>query len=142
MQKIRKITTISCIKIHTPYILGCSDAEGCEFDPRRVHHQDTRKRSVRNPAACVFSMRKCPFQGFIGIVSSEKELALKIIKADGRPLLLSVVDFFGIHIVVRKPVPGYLFPFGPLFSVVAIGVNGDSAAWQKLAEYFDISGIH
>ena len=28
MQKIRKITTISCIKIHTPYILGCSDAFG------------------------------------------------------------------------------------------------------------------
>jgi len=34
--------------------------------------------------------------------------------------MLSVVDFFGIHIVARKPVPGYLFPLGSLFAVVTI----------------------
>ncbi len=44
--------------------------------------------------------------------------------------------------MVRKPVPGYLFPFGPLLAVVAIGVNGNSAAGQKLAPYFDICGVH
>ncbi len=56
--------------------------------------------------------------------------------------LLSVVDFFGIHIVVRKPVPGYLFPLSPLLSVVAIRVYGNSSAGQKLTPYFDICGIH
>ena len=44
--------------------------------------------------------------------------------------------------MVRKPVPGYLFPFGPLLAVVAIGVNGNSAAGQKLTPYFDICGVH
>lgn len=37
MQKIRKITTISCIKIHTPYILGCSDAWCRWFESNRLH---------------------------------------------------------------------------------------------------------
>ncbi len=71
MQKIRKITTISCIKIHTPYILGCSDAEGCEFDPRRVH-QDTRKRSVQNSFACVFFYAKMPNFGRFSVSVQRK----------------------------------------------------------------------
>ncbi len=55
--------------------------------------------------------------------------------------LLSVVDFFGIHIVLRKPVQSYLFPLGPFFAVVAIGVYGNSAAGQKFAPYFDICRV-
>ena len=56
--------------------------------------------------------------------------------------LLSVVDFLGIHIVVRKSVPGYLFPLGTLFPVVTVGVYGNTAARQKLSPYFDIRGVH
>ena len=31
-----------------------SDSDGCRFESCRVHHQDTRKRSVQNSVACVF----------------------------------------------------------------------------------------
>ena len=58
------------------------------------------------------------------------------------PRLLSVVDSFGIHIVAREPIPGYLFPLSPLFTVVAIWINGNSAAGQKFAPYFDICRVH
>ena len=68
---------------------------------------------------------------------------LKKTKADGTSaFLLSVINFFRIHIVVRKPVPGYLFPLGPFFTVVAIGVYGNSASGQKFTPYFDICRIH
>lgn len=37
---------------------SCAKAYG--FKSLHLHHQYTRERSVRNSAACVFSIQKCP----------------------------------------------------------------------------------
>lgn len=57
-------------------------------------------------------------------------------------LWLSVVYQFGVEVVVGESVPGDCFPFGAGFAVVAIGVDGQSAAWQELAPDLDIGGVH
>ena len=55
---------------------------------------------------------------------------------------LSVVDFFGVKVVVSKSVNCYLLPHCTLFAVVAVGVYGNSSAGGKLSPYLNIFGIH
>ena len=44
--------------------------------------------------------------------------------------------------MVGQAVPCYLFPFGARSAVVAVWVNGNTAAWCKFAPHFDIFWIH
>ena len=56
--------------------------------------------------------------------------------------LLTVVDFFGVHIVVSETVNCDLLPHRPLFAVVAVGVNRYAAAGRKFPPYLNILGVH
>ena len=44
--------------------------------------------------------------------------------------------------MVGQAVPCYIFPFGARSAVVAVWVNGNTAAWCKFAPHFDIFWIH
>ena len=53
MQKIRKITTISCIKIHTPDFFRCSDAFGPGSSPGGHTNKTHAKGVLLMPLAYV-----------------------------------------------------------------------------------------
>ena len=44
--------------------------------------------------------------------------------------------------MLGKTLPSEIFPLGVFFSVVAVGIDGQSAARQKLAPYLDVFGLH
>lgn len=56
--------------------------------------------------------------------------------------LLTVVDFFWVHIVVSETVNCDLLPHCPIFAVVAVWVYGDAAAGRKFPPYLNILGVH
>ena len=58
------------------------------------------------------------------------------------PFSLSVVNFFRVQIMHGKPLPRYLLPFGSGLAVVAVRVDGYSAARQEFSVYFYILRIH
>ncbi len=133
----------------------CSSNNGLTVTPKPLTINIVIESKLSVTVSCIMTLAPigfdCPLCSYSKSETYEKKFChslneksrLEKIEADIMSAFsLSVVDFFGIHIVARKPVPGYLFPLGPLFSVVAIGVYGNSSAGQKLAPYFDICRIH
>ena len=56
------------------------------------------------------------------------------------PFFSSVIYFFRIHIVVKKTVAGEIFPFRTGNAVIAVRINGKTAAGKEFAPYFYIAG--
>ncbi len=56
----------------------------------------------------------------------------------GRFFILSVVDFFGIHVMVGHPVESNLVPRRAWFAIVDIRVDRDSPSWSELAPDLDV----
>ena len=55
---------------------------------------------------------------------------------------LSVIHLFGVQVVVRKALPGYLFPLCSGSAVITVGVDGDTASGEEFAPDLNIGGLH
>lgn len=55
---------------------------------------------------------------------------------------LSVIHLFRIHIMVHHPVLGHLFILGAGLSIIAIRINGDTAARSEFAPHFNVFRLH
>ena len=44
--------------------------------------------------------------------------------------------------MLSKSVPCHFFPFCTRLTVIAVRINGNSAAWEKFSPYFDIFRLH
>ncbi len=56
--------------------------------------------------------------------------------------ILTIIDGFGVHVVVCESVPSNFLPFGPGTTVVCIWIYGYSSTWCKLAPHLYILWIH
>ena len=56
--------------------------------------------------------------------------------------VLAVADILRIHVMVGESVPRNLLPRSTRFAVIAVGINGDTAARKKTSPDFDVFGIH
>ncbi len=133
----------------------CSSNNGLTVTPKPLTINIVIESKLSVTVSCIMTLAPigfdCPLCSYSKSETYEKKFChslneksrLEKIEADIMSAFsLSVVDFFGIHIVVRKPVPGYLLPLGSLFAVIAIGVDGNSSAGQKLAPYLYVCGVH
>lgn len=93
MQKIRKITTISCIKIHTPYILGCSDAFGSGSSPDGHTNKKSplwaffvgHFRRVRTLPPKMFAERKKHYRVSVRPIACDGTSALRVVAPTDTP---------------------------------------------------------
>lgn len=51
---------------------------------------------------------------------------------------LPIIHFFRIHIMMKETEPGEIPPFSPWNAIVAVGIDGKTAAGEKFAPHFDI----
>ena len=57
-------------------------------------------------------------------------------------LALSVIDSFGVKVMVSKSFPRDLFPFSTGFTIITVRIDGDAAARKKFTPDLDIAGFH
>ncbi len=63
-------------------------------------------------------------------------------KITGHPNLLSVIYFFGIHVMMGETVISHLFPFCPFLSVITVRINRDPSSWKEFSPDFNILRVH
>lgn len=121
------------------------DRNGDCFSARYSFYSGKRYRLLLLRTSNSFAKNNNTKNSSVGFMPAElfcgqrKKLAPKVVRAFG---VLSVVYQFGVEVVVGESVPGDCFPFGAGFAVVAIGVDGQSAAGEELAPDLDIGGVH